>query len=358
MTTLIRTLIALLLILAGGEIFVRLFVNGPSPQTYDPEIGYSYIPHGELFQTKEGRARVRFNELGLNDAEVGPRDARCRVLVVGDSYTTALQVPSDKNFGSVAERLDPGLDIVNGGRDGLFLGDAHKVIRRLVPLVKPDFVVYVISEGDVNDDTQLPGFRVNVDPSTGKIVDAVMQVEGKETFKEIFGALLNESALMTRLSAQLQPSAATAAEMFASLQHWSAGSTGAATVASSAPARPATEDILAFVFHRLAASAPTAILYINVLRYQPDHRASVAPRSQAAEVVARAAADRASLKMLDTAPYLIESVIQKGQPPFGFDNGLLPGGHLNPQGHEAVARALVDLVHEMQRSGSNGCHTQ
>ena len=349
--SLVRTLVAALLILLSGEGLVRLVANGPSAQTYDPEIGYSYIPNAELFEAKEGYSRTRFNSLGLNSGEVMPRDERCRILVVGDSYTTALQVPRDENFTSSAARLDPKLDLVNAGRDGLFLGDAHKVVRRLMSSVVPDLVVYVISDGDVNDDTGLPDFHIYVDPSSGEITDAVMKVEGKETFKEVFGPVLQRSALFTRLASQLGPSAATAASMLATARNWWGGSSDARDSTSpAATARPPTEAIVRFVFHRLSESAPTAILYINSLRYLPNHRAYVPPRSEETEAIARAAAAENGITLLDAGPYLISSVERTGQPPFGFNNGLRPGGHLNPQGHDAVAHALVELIRQVRPS--------
>src|SRR4051794_38997376 len=97
--------IALLVLLALGEFGTRLCIGGPSPHLYDPEIGYRYRPGSELFQSKEGFSRTRFNELGLNDVPIAPTTDVCRVLVVGDSYTAALQLPMERNFTSIAERL-------------------------------------------------------------------------------------------------------------------------------------------------------------------------------------------------------------------------------------------------------------
>jgi hypothetical protein len=351
-------LIVLIAVLVGGEVFVRAFINGPSPQVYDPEIGYAYLPHAELFQAKEGSARFRFNALGLNDEELGPKNGRCRVLVVGDSYTTALQVPREVNFTSVAEKLDPRLDVVNGGRDGLFLGDAHKMVHRLANEVDPDLVVYVVSEGDVEDDIALPDFKVLVDPATGAIVDAVMQVEGKEWFKEVFGPVLHKSALATRLSGQLQPSAANAAQLFAWWRGWFSPAVAAPPSNPVSEAKPSPEEVLAFVFRRLAFGHPTALLYVEGLHYQPGGNATVAPSSSRAEAETARAAKLAGVPMFDTAQYLIDATQASRQPPFGFDNNIRPGGHLNAVGHRAVAQALVDLVGTLRPSLGPECAEQ
>lgn len=351
----LRVLLAALVVLGGGEVFVRVFVGSPSPHIYDPLIGYSYQPNGELFQAKEGSTHLRFNALGLNDRDMAPRAGRCRVLVIGDSYTAALQVPREQNFTSVAERIDPALDVINGGRDGLFLGDMHKVTDRLAPAIQPDLVVYVISERAVDTDIALPDFDVQVDPRNGMVVDAVMKVEQQETLKRIFGPVLNRSALATRLAAQFKP---MVVEAIAQLGSWR----GVLALSGSKPeairdsrARPDDVRILEFVFRRMRARSPAALLYVNGLRYAPHHRASVAPTSTEAEMVARRAAQHADLLLRDTGAYLIEANADSKQPPFGFDNALLPGGHLNSVGHEAVGRALVDLVHDSIRKLGRNC---
>lgn len=352
-----RVLLAALLVLLAGEWLVRTFIGGPSAQVYDPEIGYSYLPHSEWFQAKEGVARLRFNALGLNDDEVAAAKGRCRVLVIGDSYTAALQLPREHNFTTVAERLDPGLDVVNGGRDGLFLGDLHKVHRRLAATVQPDLVVYVVSQRAVEADIHLPDFSVVVDPQTGAVTDAVMRVEDKEALKQTFGPVFRESALATRLAAQLQP---TVVGAIGQVGAWrdafdAPRSAQAAAAPAVAPPAPAAEAVLGFVFKRLAAPGPTALLYVNALQYAPGPRASVAPTSAGAERVARRAADAAGVRLYDTADALIASVAQTGQPPYGFQNAVLPGGHLNASGHRAVGRALVDLVRDMAPALPKGC---
>lgn len=353
--TLVRILLASLVILGSGELFVRAFIGSPSPQVYDPQIGYSYRPHSELFQAKEGFTHLKFNALGLNDREVMPRDGHCRVLAIGDSYTAALQVPQTQNFTSIAERLDPDLDVVNGGRDGLFLGDMHKVAARLIPEVQPDLVVYVISERAVDTDITLPDFDVIVDPRTGAVVDAVMRVERQETLKRIFGPVLNESALATRLSAQFKPMVVDA---MAQIDQWRSALAPAPREArATAPSvnRPSSEEVLRFVFRQFGTQAPAALLYINGLRYGPHHHAEVASTSLEAQDVAMRAAHRAGIPLRDTGSYLIAVAESARRPPFGFDNALLPGGHLNTAGHAAVGLALVDLIRDLSPSLNGKC---
>ncbi len=354
--TIARIVVALFVILGGGELLVRSFIGGPSAQVYDPGIGYSYLPGGEMFQAKEGFARLRLNALGMNDEDIGPKNGRCRVLVIGDSYTAALQVPREQNFTSVAETLDRRLDVLNAGRDGLFLGDLHKVRARLAPQVQADLVVYVISQRAVEADIRLPDFSVMVDPETGVVKDALMRVEEKEELKQTFAPLLRNSALATRLASQLQPSVVGAQqELGAWRNRFSPNPAPAASRGPAAVASASNEDILSFMFRRLAQDSPTALLYINALQYKPGRRAFVGPSSGAAEVVARRAAARAGVRFYATSEYLIESVERTGQPPYGFGNALLPGGHLNAAGHRAVGAALAALVRDMSPALASEC---
>jgi hypothetical protein len=353
---LLHGLFALALLLCAGELLVRALIAGPSPQIYDPVIGYSYGPYAELFQAKEGRTRLRFNALGLNDDDITPKNGRCRVLVLGDSYTAALQVPPAQNFSSVAEQLESRLDVVNGGRDGLFLGDLHKVAKRLARDVSPDLVVYVVSKRSVDDDIHVADFSVVVDPATGVVTDAVMRVEGKEALKQLFAPILHESALATRLAGQLQPAVVDALKQLRTWSQWVVPGAAAAARGPETPAaRPSNEDVLAFVFRRLASDGPAALLYVDALTYLPNNGAKVAAPSHKAEVIARSAAARAGVRFFTTSDYLIASMQKDGKPPFGFDNAVLPGGHLNPTGHRAVGQALLDLVRTMSPTLPTEC---
>lgn len=352
-----RIAAAFVVVLAGGEVLTRLTIGGPSPQEYDPQIGYVYRPYSEQFQAKEGKARFQYNALGLNDEDIADKSGRCRVLVIGDSYTAALQVPRASNFTSVAERIDPHLDVVNGGRDGLFLGDMHKAQRRVFGAVKPDLTVFVISQRAVETDITLPEFSVGVDPVSGRVVDATMQVEQRELLRQAFAPLVRESALATRFAAQAKP---LVVDALAQVNQWRAK---LASVEPEVPApnatattvhRPASEDVLEFVFRRFAGAGPAALLYLNGLNYTRDG-AIVGPTSLRAQVQAQEAAERAGVAFFDTGKELIAAEAATGQPPFGFDNALRPGGHLNEMGHDAVAQALVGLVRSMGSSVPAEC---
>ena len=236
----------------------------------------------------------------------------------------------------------------------------HKVRNKLANEVKPDLVLYVVSKRAVEEDIHLSDFSVSVDPASGAIRDAVMRVEGKEAVKQMFAPILRESALATRLAAQLQPTLIDTLRQIQGVRSWFASFSAKKTTQQAAPAaaKPTDDDVLSFVFQRLSQRGPAAILYIDALTYLPNRKAQVASLSKKAEDLARKAAERAGIRFFNTGDYLIESVERTGQPPYGFDNAVLPGGHLNAEGHRAVGKALVDLVHGMRSSLPAACQAK
>ncbi len=163
---------------------------------------------------------------------------------------------------------------------------------------------------------------------------------------------MQRSALAARIAAQAKP---LVVDALAQVNRWRADLAAApvAAAAASAPARAqgapkraSSDDVLAYVFHRFKEQGPAALLYINGLNYANDGSATVAPTSSRAGEVARRAAARAGVPFYDTGRYLIDSVARTHQPPYGFDNSLRPGGHLNELGQAAVAQALVHAIHD------------
>ena len=117
----------------------------------DALIGWSGRPGAEGVYLDEGSAEVRISSAGTRDRErivVKPRDV-WRVAVLGDSFTDALQVPEDKRFTSVMERLLAGCDagggrrveVLNFGVSGFGTAQEYLLLKDRVPRYAPDVVV-------------------------------------------------------------------------------------------------------------------------------------------------------------------------------------------------------------------------
>ena len=111
---------------------------------------------------------------------------------------------------------------------------------------------------------------------------------------------------------------------------------------------PSHVDILQYVFRQLRQdrNKPVAILYINGLKYHADGRAEVEPSSLDAEERARVAAQATGIPFYVAATELKKVYSESGAPPFGFNNGIRLGGHLNERGHAAIGAVLRDLAVE------------
>jgi len=103
-------LLALSAGLVGGllalELSLRLAGYGSATTVPDPVIGFRHIAHARYRWTGEGGSVGRFNGAGWRDVEHA--EARLagttRILVLGDSYVAAFQVPLDSAFSRRLER--------------------------------------------------------------------------------------------------------------------------------------------------------------------------------------------------------------------------------------------------------------
>lgn len=112
--------------------------------------------HQSVIWGLEGYGRSQWLELGVRDNGNGSAPGPKRILVMGDSYTEALQVDDRETFCSLAEAAlrsqGWGVELLNLGQsdrspaDYILLGPAY--LRRF----RPDWVVLVMDEWDLTGD--------------------------------------------------------------------------------------------------------------------------------------------------------------------------------------------------------------
>lgn len=99
--------VSLILGISIAELALRaLGVSFPQPYIADNNTGSRLQPGFSGWFTKEGRAFATINQAGFRDREhslVKPANA-FRILVLGDSYVEALQIPQQQTFWSVLEQ--------------------------------------------------------------------------------------------------------------------------------------------------------------------------------------------------------------------------------------------------------------
>ena len=149
--------IALSVLLA--EVVLRIGGIG-SPLTYlpNPYYGWSHTPGDEFQRQTEDRVvDVSINSLGLRDHEYphDKPDSVKRVLVLGDSFAEALQVPLADTFSKHIERqlnLSPDSDanfqVLNGGISGFGTDNELLFYRHEGHRYDPDIVMLTVYVGN------------------------------------------------------------------------------------------------------------------------------------------------------------------------------------------------------------------
>jgi len=148
----------------------------------DSEIGFVLNPgfSGEL-RTPEFRTQMRINTLGFRNAELSPKPAGIsRVLVVGDSFVSALNVESGETFVSIAGRaLEQRLgarrvELVNAGTPNYGTWHELRILRRYAGSLAIDVAVLCVFVGNDLEDNLRPlgatvrdGYLVERQPGSG-----------------------------------------------------------------------------------------------------------------------------------------------------------------------------------------------
>ena len=135
------------------------------PSAFDPRVGQLFAPHAELRYTNHIDFAVdqRINSLGFLDRE--PPGAKApgtfRVLVLGDSFVEARQVPIEQKLHVVLERLlaerhrDRRFDSVAFGHSAAGPATEYAYYETFGRALEPDLVVVVFVQNDFADDSPL-----------------------------------------------------------------------------------------------------------------------------------------------------------------------------------------------------------
>jgi len=168
-TLLIASFSALLL-----ELSLRLFrmdlapllsvSHQPCLYIEDERYGYRYQPNGTdvISRYFEMNNVVTMNSRGFHDREHAPAgDNRIhRILVIGDSFTAGLHVPTGDVWTQVLEKSlnQPAsasrFEVVNLGIDGTGTDIHELVLKDNLPVYKPDTVILAFYENDIGDLTR------------------------------------------------------------------------------------------------------------------------------------------------------------------------------------------------------------
>ncbi|QHV00617.1 SGNH/GDSL hydrolase family protein [Synechocystis sp. CACIAM 05] len=157
-----------------AEVALRLMgVSYPSFYQVDPQRGHSLIPNFSARWTHEGNGLVRINADSLRDRHYEkekPADTY-RIVVLGDSFSEAIQVNEDETYWSAIEKdlpSCPGLtgktvEVINFGVGDYGTAQEYLTLQHHAMEYQPDLVLLQIFTGNdiVNNSRQLsPGDRL------------------------------------------------------------------------------------------------------------------------------------------------------------------------------------------------------
>jgi len=159
----------------------------------DSRIGYRLRPGAAIrYSTAEFSTDVAINANGVrDDAIIGPKaDGERRVLILGDSYVFAVQVPFRNTFGEQLESQLNASDngsrwrVINGGVQGYGPVEEWLFYRNIAWEFQPDIVLIVVSVA--ND--AIEAFDARAKLETGAVPVTTAAAQGRVTLRQIIRA--------------------------------------------------------------------------------------------------------------------------------------------------------------------------
>ena len=156
--------VSLLFALALSEAVVRVMnLEPPALWEFNQTVGWSYQPGLHTWYTSpEFNSWVEINSRGIHDREhaYAKPAGVYRILLLGDSFTAALEVPFEKSFARLLDkRLDeraPGrFEVINAGVGGFSTVNELLMFREEGAKYRPDLVVLCFVDADIRDNFHL-----------------------------------------------------------------------------------------------------------------------------------------------------------------------------------------------------------
>ena len=135
------------------------------PYIVDSEVGFSLRPNAAGWWRREGVTYVTINSRGLHDREhvVAKPPDTIRIVVLGDSFAEALQVPMENAFWAVMEKQLQGcvaptrvkVEVLNFGVSGFSTARELITLRQRVWQYNPDVVLLLVTlHNDIRDNSR------------------------------------------------------------------------------------------------------------------------------------------------------------------------------------------------------------
>jgi hypothetical protein len=163
-TFLASLIVLVLLVVALPEtLFELMHIGGQECSRLDPIVGFTHLKNKQITWTSEGFSDGDTNSMGFLDSEHNRAKPAgiCRIAMLGDSMTEALQVSQKNRFSNQLEsRLNsayPGrFEVFNFGVSAAGTGQELLTYFDYVEQFKPDIVILFFDNGDEDKNGRKP----------------------------------------------------------------------------------------------------------------------------------------------------------------------------------------------------------
>lgn len=331
-----RFLLSVALLLVALDWATARWLVTPSTAIFSPRFGNIQLPHVRAVQSQEGWSEQWTNSYGFFDRDLLPVRPRVRAVLLGDSFAEGLQLAQSMNMSAVAERADPGLEVINTAGSGRFPAHYAAFLGNYLREFKPDVVVIQVNDGDVNelgDPVRLAEVRRElsgrVKPPSAGWLHQLLKRSALVKFSSIRLTLLVERE-RARLTRKI-----TGRALLSDIDD---------TAGPIPPGAQAVGDSVFDVIQR--AGPPVVIVYVpHILYFGSPPRVAYPIR----RAFWRDLAKRHRLALVDPTDEMLADYSRTGQPMHGFSNTTIGVGHINERGHELIGRMIARAIEESLR---------
>lgn len=338
------TLALLLLVVFAGvaEWAVGRWLMAPRSDVVPTPYGRQLRPGSRYLQSAEGWGEFTANRDGFLDADVDTSGQRRIAVLLGDSFGQGLQVRAGERFSEVAERLVPGLEILNAAGAGRNPLHFALFAPRFQAALEPERLLVQLNDGDLTDveDASANAQAIAEFEATRGAAPAAATGPTRSGLRR----LVRRSALLTFLYSRIER---------LSLQERNRLSQklrGIRPDPSDVIARPPTARAKALVDSLVGEIARVnphvVIVYVPHIHYFLDPPVVAYPARRA---WFHALAARRGLPLVDPTEEMLEEFRRTGEPLHGFANTQPAAGHLNARGHRVLGECLA---RELQREAA------
>lgn len=322
------------LALVAFEILLRGLASG-NP-TLDSKRGWVYRGTTVRHLLSEGHGISHWDASGNRESPFRPARPSSRFLVVGDSTTEALQVSDAEVYTARLEEILQHAGwraaVLNAGRSSLSAADYIAGAPSYLDEFRPTWAIVQLRLNDLTTDCRIPTRTHFLEGDGGLRVEVVMPGFGRVS------ALLGE---FRRTSALINQTIARAGVFKASARLPPMFRGGADTPPPVAPAAKPDypiEDELAMLAASWGGRLTIALI--------PDATAPLGDIERRTLAYAR----NHGISIVDLREVFPE-FDRRGSSPFGFSNSMFGVGHLNSEGHDALARLLAAELKDLRALG-------